>query len=359
MARDWRVDTLRGYFLVSMTLGHFPNPLARFTEYTFGYASSPDGFVFLSGLVSSWVYLALLEKRGDAAMTGKVWRRCGQIYLTHLALLSLGILFALSSGTQSFRAAHPHRALAMGSLLINQGGFDKILPMYFVFLACTPLVLRALRRGQAWIVVSMSLALWTASQFTLGDNTARLPWLDLGTFNLFAWQAYFIAGLCLGYRQMKSPANKNPRSGFWLAVCLVVAVVLFLDRHLLLFTGIPPIFEFSGHPDHNPVRFLDAAVLGYIVYCIPREVDLRLMRLKLFQFFNELGGHSLQVFAFSMVVTRAEAHVIPNLSLIVQLVLTLLTILGLIIPVRLHNRYRQFRSRKGPVRTVIGELTPA
>jgi hypothetical protein len=79
-----------------MTLGHFPNPLARFTEYTFGYASAPDGFVFLSGLVSAWVYLRIAEKRGDAAMRSKVLRRSGQIYLTHLVLFTTGIIFALS-----------------------------------------------------------------------------------------------------------------------------------------------------------------------------------------------------------------------------------------------------------------------
>lgn len=69
--------SLRGCFLVLMTLGHFPNPMARFTEYTFGYASAPDGFVFHSGLVSTWFYLRIAEKRGDDAVHSKVLRRSG------------------------------------------------------------------------------------------------------------------------------------------------------------------------------------------------------------------------------------------------------------------------------------------
>ena len=69
MSRDWRVDSLRGYFLILMTLTHLPrHPLERFTHYTFGFASAPDGFVFLSGLVSAWVYLRIRSKRGQAAM---------------------------------------------------------------------------------------------------------------------------------------------------------------------------------------------------------------------------------------------------------------------------------------------------
>ena len=110
MGRDWRVDTLRGYFLVLMTLGHFPNPLARYTEYSFGYAAAPDGFVFLAGLVSAWVYLPFIQKRGPAAMTTKVFRRTRTIYFCHIALITLGILFTLQSGAHTFRASHPLRA---------------------------------------------------------------------------------------------------------------------------------------------------------------------------------------------------------------------------------------------------------
>jgi hypothetical protein len=34
-----------------------------------------------------------------------------------------------------------------------------------------------------------------------GSITPRLPWLDLGTFNVCAWQAYFIVGQYLGFRR--------------------------------------------------------------------------------------------------------------------------------------------------------------
>ncbi len=345
MIRDWRVDTLRGYFLVLMTLGHFPNPIAPFTEYTFGYASAPDGFVFLSGLVSTWVYLRIWEKRGIEAMRSKVWRRSGQIYLTHLALFTLGILFAFFSGAQSFRSLHPFRAFALGSLLLYQGGFDKILPMYCVFLVFTPIVLKQFSKGRAWLVGVISTSLWIASQLGLGDNSARLPWLDLGTFNLCAWQAYFVAGQYLGYRGAKSPNPPYAKSRALLILCTVLAAALMVDRHLSLLAGSRPLLGFSGMPDHNPIRFFDAVCLGYILFCIPRTLDEKLKPFWPARFCNLLGQHSLQVFVFSMLITRFEAHVTNGLSVPVMLALTVGTVLSLYLPAHLHQLYRQHKGR--------------
>jgi hypothetical protein len=345
VARDWRVDTLRGYFLVLMTVGHFPNPLARFTQYSLGYASAPDGFVFLSGLVSSWVYLRILEKHGSAALRSKVFRRSGQIYVTHLALFAMGILFALFSGAQSFRSLHPFRAFALGCLLLYQGGFDKILPMYCVFLIFTPIVLKQFEKGRAWVVGGISASLWIAAQFGLGDNTPRLQWLDLGTFNLCAWQAYFVAGQYLGYRGAKLPKLQLPTSRMVLIACISIAAVLLVDRHLLAIPGVRPLLGFSGVPDHNPVRFLDAICLGYILFRIPRKADETLIRFRAARFCNLLGQHSLQVFVFSMLITRFEAHVTENAPALLMFAMTLATIASLYLPARLHQLYRERKAR--------------
>lgn len=359
MTRDWRVDTLRGYFLVLMTLGHFPNPIARFSEYTFGYASAPDGFVFLSGLVSAWVYLRLWQKRGDAAMRSKVIRRSGQIYLTHIILFTMGILFAVFAGTQDVRNLHPVRTFTLGLLLLHQGGFDKILPMYCVFLVFTPMVLKQFAKGRAWLVGVISAALWLASQFGLGDNTPRLPWIDLGTFNVFAWQAYFVAGQYFGYRGAKDGHSAWPKSRALLVGCVLVAAVLMVDRHLSTIAGVRPVLGFSGMPDHNPVRFLDALCLGYILFCIPRAVDAVLMRFRAARFCNLLGQHSLQVFVFSMLITRFEAHVTDDLSDGIMLPLTVATVGSLYLPARLHQLYRERQARKAQAAVLLREPTIA
>lgn len=343
MGRDWRVDTLRGYFLVAMTLGHFPNALAPFTEYTFGYASAPDGFVFLSGLVSTWVYLPLRQRRGNSAMVSKVFRRAGTIYLTHIALLALGILVALYRSTGV--AAHPLQTFVSGSLLWNQVGFDRILPMYCVFLAFSPIVLKQFTEGRAWLIGVISAGLWVGAQFGLGDSRSSAEGLGPVAFNLCAWQAYFVAGQYIGYRAVRSQASGVGKSRILLAACVVVSLLLMVDRHLLSLWGMSPLLGFNGHPDHNPVRFLDAACLGYLIWWISRAVDVAAMKLRFFRFLNLLGGHSLQVFAFSMLITRFEANTIKTFSPGAKLIVALLTVLSLGLPALLHQFFQERRTR--------------
>jgi hypothetical protein len=354
MGRDWRVDTLRGYFLVAMTLGHFPNPLARFTEYTFGYASSPDGFIFLSGLVSAWVYLPLGQRSGRSAMVSKIFRRTGTIYLTHIGLLVLGILGAYYAG---HRAVHPWQTFISGALLWNQVGFDRILPMYCVFLAFSPMVLKQFTEGRAWLIGGISAGLWVGAQFGLGDARSIAAGLDREGFNLCAWQAYFVAGQYIGYRVVRSRAASVAKSRILLVACVVVSLLLMVDRHLLTLWGINPLFRFDGHPNHNPVRFLDAACLGYLVWWIPRSVDLAAMKLRFFRFLNLLGGHSLQVFAFSLLVTRFEANALKTSSPGLQLFVAILTVLSLGLPARLHQFFRQQSSASTPPRPACAPKT--
>jgi hypothetical protein len=343
MGRDWRVDSLRGYFLVAMTLGHFPNPLARFTEYTFGYASAPDGFVFLSGLVSAWVYLPLGQRNGNSAMVSKILHRTGTIYLTHITLLMLGILGAYY--VTGPRTVHPWHTFISGALLSNQVGFDRILPMYCVFLAFSPMVLKKFMEGRAWLIGVISAGLWVSAQFGLGDARSGL---DRAGFNLCAWQAYFVAGQYIGYRAVRSQASGLGKSRILLAACVLVSLLLMVDRHLLALWGIRPLLGFDGHPNHNPVRFLDAACLGYLIWWIPRTVDVVATKLRFFRFLNLLGGHSLQVFAFSMLVTRFEANILKTSSLGVRLFVAILTVLSLGLPAWLHQFFRQQSSGSTP-----------
>jgi hypothetical protein len=89
--------------------------------------------------------------------------------------LTIAILFALSSGAQGFRSFHPFRAFALRSLLLYQGGFDKILPMYCVFLAFTPLVLKQFTKERTWVVGVISASLWIAVQFGVGALHRGFP----------------------------------------------------------------------------------------------------------------------------------------------------------------------------------------
>jgi hypothetical protein len=344
MSRDWRVDSFRGYFLILMTLTHLPrHPLERFTHYTFGFASAPDGFVFLSGLVSAWVYLRIRSKRGQVAMEARVLRRTRDIYLVHLLLLALGILGAVVLKHTSFQADHPIQSFLAGALLLYQPGYSFILPMYCIFLLFTPIVLDQMMKGRAWLVGLISVLLWLVSQRGFGDATYDVPWIDLGGFNLLAWQAYFIAGQYLGSRQVRGEETV-PRSRILLAICIVLALFFFVDRHLEFIAGLTPPLKFIAGTGRNPARFLDAACLGYIVWWLPRTLDRRLMALRVFKFMNLLGRHSLQVFVFSLFVTVPWSEGVPYywgaLHGWASFSVALATVLSLAIPAWLHENYR-------------------
>ena len=351
LGRDWRVDTLRGYFLVVMTIAHLgPNPLMRFTEYTLGYASAPDGFVFLSGLVSAWVYLKILARSGPPALKRRALRRAGQIYLVQIALLLAAIAGSILSGRSLSHGAAPGPALIAGAFLIYQPSYSDILPMYCIFLLFTPIVLLQLMKGRTRLVIATSAALWVLSQFGFGETSSHFPpWIYLGKFNVLAWQAYFIGGLYLGWRG----ASRNaavPKSRALFAVCTIGASLLFLDRHLHLIAGIMPLLKFHEGPSRDPVRFLDAACLGYLILWVPRVIDDRLKQFRMFQFLNFLGQHSLQVFAFSSMATLIVCWVATSWSNLPNLPKTLivcLVVLALTIPARLHELYRRHIPRSG------------
>ena len=330
-----------------MTLAHLPeHALMRFSEYTFGYASAPDGFVFLSGITSAWVYLGVRNKRGGAAMRAKALYRTRQVYVTHILLLSLAILAGAAMAGTSFRATHPVAALASGSIFLYQPQMSDILPMYCLFFLCLPLTLEQMARGRAWVVVAISLALWVAAQYGVGDHAGNVSWIYLGAFNVLAWQAYFVAGQYVGYRKVSGNAEVAPKSWVLLVICGAVALFLFVERQL------HPVsvswLHFHRGPDHNPIRFLDAVCLAYVIWRVPRWVDKKLQKFRIFRLFNLLGQHSLQVFAWSIALTcvlcRFRWHYWYSLSAGGKVVFALLTGMSLAIPAHLHQIYRERRS---------------
>jgi hypothetical protein len=264
-------------------------------------------------------------------------------------LLSLAVLSAIVLKPNSFQAAHPVQALLSGSLLIYQPGFNDILPMYCVFLLFTPIVLDQMMKGRAWLVGAISAALWGIAQCGIGDASHLVPWIDLGTFNILAWQAYFVAGQYLGYRKLRFGDAVVPKSRVLLAVCIAFSVFFFVDRHLHVLFGVMPLLKFSFGPSRNPARFLDAACLGYVIWWLPRTIDLQLMRLRLSRFFNLLGRHSLQVFAFSLLISgiwSAAGSQWADLPEWIKIVAAVGSVLSLAIPARLHEMRRKPRLKR-------------
>ena len=143
-------------------------------------------------------------------------------------------------------------------------------------------------------------------------------------------------------------------------MCAIGASLFFVDRHLHLIAGIMPLFKFHEGPSRNPARFLDAACLGYLIYLIPRAIDEKLKPFRIFQFFNLLGQHSLQVFAFSSLVTFSAWWIGASWNHLAELPKTFIVCMvvwALAIPARLHELYRNRRPRLQP--TLLPEAVRA
>ena len=250
MARRVELDWLRGLLLVLMTVTHLPTWYSSHWGQPFGFVSAAEGFVFVSALLVGAVYGRMARERGMAAMSRRVWYRAAKIYAAHVGLLLFLLLFlvpvavhrnaAAITDLASFYLAHPRTGLVGGLLLAYDPPLLDILPMYVVFLAASPFVVRGVRRFGAAPVVAGSAAVWLTAQLGLGPvlhhvlvaaTGVPVPYDQTGAFSWLAWQLLWVIGLCAGLASDARPDRfRPPRS--WLLLAGAVAVAGFAWRHV-------------------------------------------------------------------------------------------------------------------------------
>jgi hypothetical protein len=306
------LDALRGLFLVWMTFTHMPTRFSDFVNQPFGFVSSAEGFVFLSALLVSRVYLREAQE-SEAALRVKLWRRTLKIYGYHLLMLTFAFTAAAAFAEETHRPAlynllnyylaHPVVAIIGSVLLIYCPPLLDILPMYVIFLFLTPLALGiAIRYGWRWVLAGSGL-LWVAAQFGLRELMHQvvvrvthlpIPLQETGAFNLFAWQGVWVVGLWLGAKSVEGEMPLARVPGYAVALCGAVCTFFFEVRHGWLGPHLTQ--ESLGIEvdkwQIGPMRLVNLAAClvvcywlrGYVVRIIAREP------------FLTLGKASLQVF---------------------------------------------------------------
>jgi hypothetical protein len=306
------LDALRGLFLVWMTFTHMPTRFSDFVNQPFGFVSSAEGFVFLSALLVSRVYLREAQEN-EAKLRVKLWRRTLKIYGYHLLMLTFAFTAAAAFAEETHRPAlynllnyylaHPAVAIIGSVLLIYCPPLLDILPMYVIFLFLTPLALGiAIRYGWRWVLAGSGL-LWVAAQFGLRElmhevvvrvTHLPIPLQETGAFNLFAWQGVWVVGLWLGAKSVEGEMPLARVPGYAVALCGVVCTFFFEVRHGWLGPHLTQ--EALGIEvdkwQIGPMRLINLAAClvvcywlrGYVVRIIAREP------------FLTLGKASLQVF---------------------------------------------------------------
>ncbi len=306
------LDALRGLFLVWMTFAHMPTHFSDLVNQPLGFVSSAEGFVFMSAVLVSYVYLREASE-DPSGMRTKLWRRTLKIYGYHLLMLALAFTVAAEFATRTHRLAIynllnfylAHRVVGIigAVLLIYCPPLLDILPMYVLFLLITPVLLRtAVRRGWGWVLAG-SAAVWVAAQFGLRDivhdalarwTHLEIPVQETGAFNLFAWQGVWIAGLWLGAKGVEGDVPLKRVPGYAVALCGVVCVLFFGLRHDLL--GAYLTQESMGLQLDKwrigPMRLVNLAAFVVVCYWMRKY----LLRLVSVEPFLTLGKASLQVF---------------------------------------------------------------
>jgi hypothetical protein len=306
------LDALRGLFLVWMTFTHMPTRFSDLVNQPFGFVSSAEGFVFMSALLVSRVYLRDAREDGPE-LREKLWRRTLKIYGYHLLMLAFAFTVAAAFAAKTHRPAlynllnfylaHPVVAIVGSVLLIYCPPLLDILPMYVIFLFLTPVALSmSVRYGWKWILAGSGF-LWLAAQFGLRESLHNLvvhvthlpiPLQETGAFNLFAWQGVWIIGLWLGARSMEGEMPLARVPGYAVALCGAVCAFFFEVRHGWLGPHLTQ--EALGIKvdkwQIGPMRLINLAACLIVCYWLRRY----LVRLIAREPFLTLGKASLQVF---------------------------------------------------------------
>jgi hypothetical protein len=311
-ARDLRFDTMRGLFLVLMTVNHLPTEMRAFTDQTLGIFSAAEGFVFLSGLIAGWVYTRKYRELGREGLWNASANRAKSIYQWHVgSLLAAFLCVQLSERLLGYCSpavpklffGHPLEALGLGISLLYQPGLLDLLPMYCVFVIMLPVVIRNLEAGRRWLVLGVSGAVWLIMQFAPPVDGAPLYPINTGSFNLFAWQFLFVIGVTIGHARISGSQQVVRPSPWVLGLAAVVAVYGFGLHH----NQLPRLWSDWGFgillnkPALGLFRMADFGCVAYLVAVFaaqfPKAFTWRPLEL--------LGRHSLAVVAAQSVMIMA------------------------------------------------------
>jgi hypothetical protein len=312
LQRRPELDALRGLFLVWMTLTHLPTHFSDLVNQPFGFVSSAEGFVFLSAMLVSRVYVRDAES-DESGVRAKLWRRTLKIYGYHLLMLMFAftVAAAFAAATHrpaltnllNFYLAHPVVAIIGSVLLIYCPPLLDILPMYVLFLFFTPMLLTVSARYGWRRILATSFVVWIGAQFGLREllhnavvhmTHLPIPLQETGAFNLFAWQGVWISGLWLGAKSVVggSPLARVP--GYVVAMCGAVCMFFLGVRHGWLGPHLTQQSMGIGLDKWQigPMRLVNLIAFTIVCYWLRRY----LVKLVSIEPFLTLGKASLQVF---------------------------------------------------------------
>jgi hypothetical protein len=331
-ARRLELDALRGLMLVWIALTHLPTGASAYVNQPFGSVSAAEGFIFLSALFTGRIYYRLAEHDGYRAMTRKLWARTLRLYGYHAVLLAFAFLVAVPIASRGNRPglhnlldfyfiAGAKQSVIEAALLIYRPPLLDILPMYIIFLVLTSAALLLARRIGWKPILGVSLAFWVLAQlgFRGAEHTfmmrfipTRIPINEMGSFDLWAWQFLWIAGVWfgVGWAQDNLPVEAWAKRAVIPAA--VIAAAFFVLRRAIAHGFQLGASEFLFDKWHlGPLRLIDFAAVATLLIAwqsILKPLAIRPLVM--------MGQSSLQVFCVHLLFCFAGLTLMGNASML-------------------------------------------
>ena len=313
MKRFTEFDVLRGVLLLMMSVDHSPSSLRRFTDQPLGFFSTAECFVFVSAFLAGMLFRKRAEKLGFAAARSSSIHRAGRIYRAHLVTLSFAFVlgsFFLSElpGIRNMLDRYlmePWAAIGGSLMLLFRPPLMDILPMYVLFSFLTPAAFGAAQRWGWKTVLFVSFSAWIIAQTHVRDmlvaSSKDLPFVQLGPFDLLAWQFLWVGGLFIGQRFLENKALL-PTPHLLRPLFLFSAIAFLFWRWISITSGPDPITQtwLFDKWHLGPLRLINFAVAAsvtatFLKYLNRWEAPLRP--------FSLIGRHMLPVFCSQICVS--------------------------------------------------------
>jgi hypothetical protein len=377
MGRRLELDALRGLMLVWITLTHLPTAASAYVNQPFGFVSAAEGFIFLSALFTGRIYYRMAQHDGYRPMTLRLWSRTLRLYGYHALLLAFAFLVAVPIASRGNRPglhnlldfyfiAGAKQSISEAALLIYRPPLLDILPMYIIFLVFTSAALLLTRRIGWKPILLSALVVWMCAQFGFRQSEhafmskvvpTHIPLNEMGSFDLWAWQFLWIAGIWLGVRwgQGDLPIEKWARRAAIPA--LLITCPLFALRRVLEHGVELGRYEFLFDKWHlGPLRLLNFVAVGVLLVVAQSFLDKPIAIRPLVL----MGQSSLQVFCVHLLFCFAGLTLLGNASMLTaarQVELLAVTFAAMLLTAKLFSKSEAKQERQAKTDAPLGLTT--
>jgi hypothetical protein len=322
MKRFNEFDVLRGILLLMMSVDHSASSLRRFTDQPLGFFTTAECFVFVSAFLAGMLFRKRAEKLGFAAARSSSIHRAGRIYRAHLVTLSfafvLGSFFLTGlpgiANLLDHYLLNPWAAIGGSLALLFRPPLMDILPMYILFSFLTPVAFGAAQRWGWKMVLMVSFSGWLIAQTHVREMLVTaskdLPFVQLGPFDLLAWQFLWVGGLFVGQRFLEGK-SLLPFPHLLRPLLALSAIAFFFWRWSTITSGPEPVLQtwLLDKWHLGPLRLINFAVAASVIATLLKYLNRWEAPLRPFLL---IGRHMLPVFCSQiclsvLLIGRTEA----------------------------------------------------